>query len=525
MRKVFSLFILILVGLLVSCTSEPVLPRLSTPTGITVTKNVISFNPVEGADKYVLNINKQNVTISFTQYTISEAGNYTIQVKAVGKNYRDSLFSTPVQMTVAYLNYPTDIKITNNVVDFTPIPYASSYNIEIDGIVYNTAENPPVQLSPGTYMVRVQALSNIYINSPYSPLVQLTVDGPSNLEKLDTPTNVTINKNRINFDVVPHAERYIVNLDGTGIVITDNVYVVTEPGEHKISVKAAANGYLDSDFTVEYDMFVGYLTHPTVVEINQGLILFTMVENADSYNIDINGAIINTESNSVAITTPGTYTIKLQAISSTYVDSPWSPSIQLIVEEPMINTSHSYRYSHVSNFDLPLYDYAIESIEQIKLEYIDYSTEIPSSILVPEDNYVFVNKTIYLKADYLDSLTPEVDPYEFILTNSVAYHQIFIKISQDTTPYVYSDQTVTANMFTDVIFKFETFGAELKNIGSIADAPIVSSDYVYQNGMLRVKNSYITKAFEKKPSLEQIQLLCVFNVNGDDLIVPLVILK
>ena len=112
MRKVFSLFILILVGLLVSCTSEPVLPRLSTPTGITVTKNVISFNPVEGADKYVLNINKQNVTISFTQYTISEAGNYTIQVKAVGKNYRDSLFSTPVQMTVAYLNYPTDIKIT-----------------------------------------------------------------------------------------------------------------------------------------------------------------------------------------------------------------------------------------------------------------------------------------------------------------------------------------------------------------------------------------------------------------------------
>lgn len=505
---------LILIGVMVGCTNEPPLPRLSTPTGITITKNLISFSPVEGADKYVLNINKQNITISFTQYTINEAGDYTIQVKAVGKNFRDSLFSTPVQMTVSYLSYPTDIKVTNNVIDFTPIPFATSYNIEIDGVVYNTKENTPVVLAPGTYMVRVQSLSNIYINSTYSPIVQVTVEGPSNLEKLATPTNVVVEKNRITFDEVPNADRYHINVDGSAIVITTNTYLVSSTGNHIVSVKAAADGYLDSDYSDEYNMFVGYLDHPTLVEINQGLILFTEVEHADSYNIDVNGTIIPTVSNSVAITTPGSYTIKLQAVSDIYVDSPWSPSVQIVVEDPMINTVHTYHYSHASNFDLPLYDYAIESIENFQLEIIDNSTEIPSSVIISAENYEFINKTLYLKSDYLHSLAPQLEVYEFVLTNNLAHHDISIKISNISTPYVYSDENIEANEFIDVIFKFETFGATLINISSNTDAPITVDDYIYQNGVLSVKNSYITKTFEKKPSLAQIQLFCLFNVGA-----------
>src|SRR5690606_8460939 len=105
MKKIMTLVTLIMVGLMVACSTEPNLPRLATPTGIVVNKNTITFNPVEGADKYVINVNSVNTTISYNQYTITDTGTYQVQIKAIGKNYRDSLYTTPFQVVVGYLNY------------------------------------------------------------------------------------------------------------------------------------------------------------------------------------------------------------------------------------------------------------------------------------------------------------------------------------------------------------------------------------------------------------------------------------
>lgn len=525
MKKIMTLVILLMVGLMVACTTEPNLPRLATPTGIVVNKNVISFSPVEGAEKYVVNVNSVNTTISFTQYTITESGTYQVQIKAIGKNYRDSLYTTPTQVVVGYLNYPTDIHILNNIVNFTAIPNTNSYNIEIDGIVYNTAENPPVQLAPGTYAVRVQALSNTFINSLYSPIIQLTVEGSQDLDKLQTPDGIVVNKNHISFNDVDGADHYVISLNSNGIVITDTEYTVTEPGTYEVLVKATGVGYADSDFSSTYNMIVGYLVYPSVVEINQGMILFAEVENADSYNVEVNGLIVNTTLNSIAITEPGNYAVRLQSISSVYVDSPFSPIINLVVEDPIIQSEHTYTYSQISEFDLPLYMYPGGPIEDINFSLVGGTIEVPTYTPIDPENLALIGNSVYLKAAYLDSLTPQVDPYAFILESNIGYHQIKIRINQAATPYVYSDQRVHVNMLTDVVFRFETFGATFSSLSAPTDAPITTDEYSFSEGVLTIKNSYIKRTFEQNPSRTDIIFLFLFNNQGILNIAPISVAK
>ncbi len=524
MKKLMSVLLLFMIGILVACNNEPALPRLPTPTGITVSKNLITFNPVDGADKYVVNVNSVNTTISFTQYSINQPGTYQIQVKATGKNYRDSLYSTPVTMIVGYLNYPTDIHILNNVVNFTAIPHATSYNIEIDGIVYNTSENPPLQLAPGTYSVRVQALSNTYINSAYSPIVQLTVEGSNDLEKLPTPEGILIDKNVITFDEVEGADQYVISLNSNGIVITDTNYVVIEPGTYDVQVRARGVGFADSDFSDSYPMMVGFLTYPTIVEINQGMILFTKIDDADSYNIEINGAVFNTEDNFFGISVSGQYSIRLQAISNVFVDSPYSPFVNFYVEDPIINTEHMYRYSQISDFDLPLYIYPAGPVLDVEVNLLS-DDEIPIPTPLESSKYHLNGNTVYLKASYLDELQARINPYKFTLKSNVGQHKISININQSTRPYAYTDTHVEANLFTDVQFLIETFNGTLSSIGSIVDAPITNQDYVFTNGKLLIKNSYITKTFDMLPNVNEIQLLCGIKVDGTSLIIPIYIVR
>ncbi len=525
MKKIMTLVTLIMVGLMVACSTEPNLPRLATPTGVVVNKNTITFNPVEGADKYVINVNSVNTTISYNQYTITDTGTYQVQIKAIGKNYRDSLYTTPFQVVVGYLNYPTDIHIVNSVVNFTPVQNATSYNIEIDGIVYNTATNPPVILAPGTYQVRVQSLSNTYINSLYSPIVELIVEGSQDLDQLPTPSGIVIDKNNISFDEVEGADHYVISLNSNGIVITDTEYTVTEPGTYKVQIKATGVGYADSEFSIEYDMFVGFLVYPDVVEVNQGEIIFTEVPHADSYNVEINGIVVNTILNSIAITEPGTYAVRLQAISSIYVNSAYSPVINLVVNDPVVQTENTYTYSQASEFDLPLYMYPGGPIEDLNFKLVGGTVEEPTYTPIDLENIILIGNSVYLKASYLDSLVVQEEPYSYILESNIGYHQIKIHINQLTSPYVYSDARVQANMLTDVSFRFETFDAPFTGVFPPTESPITSAEYHYEDGVLTIKNSYIKKTFEKDLNLNEITFLVLFSFGGKSIIGSISIYK
>jgi len=166
--------------ILASCSAMPQDSafRLNVPTNITIERNILSFDAVEGAQSYILSINGDNTEISDTTYTFTLDGEYRVRIQAISSldTVADSLFSDALIFKVRFLNYPEDIRISNNQVVFTKDTDAESYDVEINGVVFNSKADLPPYLEPGTYDIRIKARSDQYNESDFSPITTLTVE-------------------------------------------------------------------------------------------------------------------------------------------------------------------------------------------------------------------------------------------------------------------------------------------------------------------------------------------------------------
>ncbi|WP_025725633.1 hypothetical protein [Acholeplasma granularum] len=178
MKKVYLLLLLIVfLTVLSACMdNKEEKSRLNIPINLQMNKNVLTFNEVEGASSYILNIDGENITLNDTTYTFTTAGNFNVRVQALGENVKSSLFSDLYIFRVRFLKYPDDLTIINNQLQFTKDPDADSYDIEVNGTVYNTKEDLPPYLLPGTYELRIRARSQIYNESEFSPLKEVVVN-------------------------------------------------------------------------------------------------------------------------------------------------------------------------------------------------------------------------------------------------------------------------------------------------------------------------------------------------------------
>lgn len=186
MRKKFiGMVVLFFIIGLAACTTPPPNEafRLHVPRNITINRNILTFDSVEGAVTYSLSINGEITTITDTTYSFDADGDYRVRVQANSGdgNIADSLFSDALVFKVRFLNYPEDIEIRNNQVYFTKDKDADSYDVEINGEVFNTLEDLPPYLEPGTYEIRVQARSSIYNESEFSPVVTVVLDKTSRI--------------------------------------------------------------------------------------------------------------------------------------------------------------------------------------------------------------------------------------------------------------------------------------------------------------------------------------------------------
>jgi len=186
MRKtVIGIVVLFIVGLLVACSTTPNTTqfRLNIPRNIKIDRNILTFDAVDNASAYTLSINGEISTITDTTYTFNEDGDYRVRVQAVSSDDHvvDSLFSDALVFKVKFLNYPEDIEIRNNQVYFTKDKDADSYDVEINGVVFNTLEDLPPYLEPGTYEIRVKARSSKYNESDFSPVETIILDASSRI--------------------------------------------------------------------------------------------------------------------------------------------------------------------------------------------------------------------------------------------------------------------------------------------------------------------------------------------------------
>ncbi len=232
-KRMLNVISLLLIIILASCGEGVNLDRLETPTNFVIDKNVVSFDPVLNATSYILNYDGVNYEIFDPTFTITEEGTYRVRVKAIAENHLDSLFSSTVLVKVGFLTYPEEINIINNQIVYDEINGADSYNIIINGETYNTNEKVIPYLLPGEYEISIQAISDVWIDSKFSPkkTFKITED-----DRLLTKTTLTYSKNStVNLPLfvylrhnLNYYEFYLIDdnneikIDGNNLMIFEN---------------------------------------------------------------------------------------------------------------------------------------------------------------------------------------------------------------------------------------------------------------------------------------------------------------
>lgn len=174
--KIFSiLFLVLFVGILAGCNTPGEI-TLDSPTNVTITNGVVSWNAVADATEYRVVVGTNTYTVTTTTYdlkTLSLAvGTHQVTVIAV-KGTTVSMPSQLVNYVVASeeptsLAAPTNVTINNGILSWNAVPNATAYRITINSVNYTTTQTTydlkTITLPTGTYSVTVVATRNTLLS-------------------------------------------------------------------------------------------------------------------------------------------------------------------------------------------------------------------------------------------------------------------------------------------------------------------------------------------------------------------------
>lgn len=181
---------------------------------------------------------------------------------------------------------PTNLAFEERTLTWGEVAKASGYVVDINGTEYETAENS-YTLADGVYGVldmRVKAVSGEK-ESEYSETLRKTVTW-----QLGVPQNVAQDGNRINWDEVPFAQGYIVNVNGVQYPVSETYYdyAATERTEVKVLAKGNLEGTLLSSAYSE-TLVLKYALATPAVTVSGTAVSWNAVENASVYEVYVNG--------------------------------------------------------------------------------------------------------------------------------------------------------------------------------------------------------------------------------------------
>jgi hypothetical protein len=90
MKKLIS--IILIASFIVSCQKEETL-QLHTPTNLRIYEDMVSFDSVDFAMSYVIEINGEEIEITDTYYSLIGYGTFNVRVKAKAEGYIDSTYT------------------------------------------------------------------------------------------------------------------------------------------------------------------------------------------------------------------------------------------------------------------------------------------------------------------------------------------------------------------------------------------------------------------------------------------------
>ena len=214
------------------CSSIPI-TVMSSPNGLCVADGLISWIPVGGAvdyellvyekigvDEYqLLSLDTPLLTGDTSTYLLSDkypAGEYRVQIRAIGDNSRYITSEYSNLIDVIKLDAPTTLSLINGLIMYGSVANSSRYEILAKDILENeiyasagtlTTYELPEYFEAGQYDLAVRAIGD--------NVIYLTSDFSSNItaEKLEAIQNFRVENGTLKWSPNADASQYILNIN------------------------------------------------------------------------------------------------------------------------------------------------------------------------------------------------------------------------------------------------------------------------------------------------------------------------
>ena len=329
---------------------------LSKPSGLTLNGRVLTWNKVQDAEGYVLEINGVTYQVNGETYTLADGvyGRLDVRVKAVCGTVESS-YSEKLSIAAEWqLAVPQGLVQDGNIIRWNEVAGAQGYTVNINGIKYSTTTNSYTYAVTQPTVVKVLACGNAdgLLSSEYS--AELTLKAA-----LATPV-LRASGTKVQWNEVANAEKYEVYANGQKIGETESLEYELKyqfVGEVKVSVKAVttAQNYVSSALSSELTIILiqQTLTTPQNVRFDgENAIIWDEVDGADGYVVYKNGneyATVTTNRYEIPSEFKNEEVVQLQikATSSLHAASSLSSAIDV----GMVSESNPVLISTVAEFN------------------------------------------------------------------------------------------------------------------------------------------------------------------------------
>jgi hypothetical protein len=323
--------------------------------------------------------------------------------------------------------------------------------------------------------------------------------------KLSTPDNL-IYDGLLRWDSVSGAMTYEVYLDEVMHVVSDNFFVIEEEGSYDIKIIAKAPGHLDSDASEILEVDIDYENEVDFTfSKNEDIISWNEVEDAEEYNLFINGTKFVTESASYDISEidEGVLRITVQAVYPIGVSNV--SDIFTIEHDLVLEDEIYFQYSLNSSVDIIIWEEFSGPVYVMNSdgEFMDIDNVLDTSGV----NFKILSSFMH-QQDY----TIEDHPFIFYIVSQGSKYPLAITITNKNVPYIISSSVRETDGSKDEKFQFELFDGTLYSVTGAKDDDI---SIELSDSVLTIEAEFIADKFEDSDSFV---LTYVINVGQDSVL-------
>jgi hypothetical protein len=307
-------------------------------------------------------------------------------------------------------------------------------------------------------------------------------------------------------------------------------------------------------------------------------IYFDEVENATDYILNINGEEIKIAQTSYQITSEGTFLVKVKSTAKGYKDSPYSETIEIVIDYTLVTPSNLSISNNTLTWDviegassyevllnqtiipvttntlslepyLPdvliikvkavypsgsstyseqlIYTEDAEILGELKYKFSTNSTfdltifETSKFITMYNDNNQIMQSNVYTytnqEVKFLNTYLKALDTglHEYKVLTEDGFYIVEIDVTNATNPYMINNNQIYSSFEDDITLQFELFGGTIQNVSG---NNIESSDYTINQSQLVISIDYVQNIFENEPERTTLILSYTLQYNQDIII-------